>query len=293
MLRSMTGFGQSGRTAAGYRMQVDVKSVNHRYAETAVRMPREWLSLEDAVKKRVQKVVSRGRVDVYVAVERDGESGRSVELDWDLAQGYLEAARLAKERFGFQDEPTLKDLLQIPDVIRFRDRQEDGRERAAEELLACVDEAVAGLAAMRAAEGKNLQADLGKRLDVLKEFHSRARRLAPAVAEDYFAKLKARLKELLDQIPLDESRVAAEAAVFADRSNIDEELTRLESHFTQFGGLLLSEEPAGRKLDFLIQEMNREVNTIGSKANMAELSALVVEMKAELEKIREQVQNIE
>jgi uncharacterized protein (TIGR00255 family) len=293
MLRSMTGFGQSGRTAAGYRMQVDVKSVNHRYAETTVRMPREWLSQEDAIKKRVQKEVARGRVDVFVTLEREGESGKHVELDWELAQGYLEAARLAKVRFDFQDEPALRDLLQIPDLIRFRETREDDKERVAEELLSCVDAAVAELAAMRSVEGKHLKADLDKRLGILKALHNQVKAIAPVVVEEFLGRLKARLKELLDRVPLDESRVAMEAAVFADRSNIDEELTRLESHFSQFGGLLLSVEPSGRKLDFLIQEMNREVNTIGSKANRSDLSALVVEMKAELEKIREQVQNIE
>lgn len=293
MLRSMTGFGQSGRTSAGYRMQVDVKSVNHRYAEITVRMPREWLVLEDAVKKRIQKEVRRGRVDVFVTVEREGESGKNVELDWDLAQGYLEAARLAKERFGFQDEPSLRELLQIPDIVRIRESRAENKEQAEEELLACVDAAVAELAAMRSAEGAHLRMDLDKRLDAMRELHKRASAIAPLAVVEFCGKLKARLKELLDQVPLDENRVAMEAAVFADRSNIDEELTRLGSHFSQFGGLLQSSEPAGRKLDFLIQEMNREVNTIGSKANMPELSALVVDMKAELEKIREQVQNIE
>lgn len=293
MIRSMTGFGQSGRMAAGYRMQVDVKSVNHRYSEIVVRMPREWLFLEESVKKRVQKEVKRGRVDVFISMEREGESGRSVELDGDLARGYLEAASRLKQEFGFQEELTLRDLLQIPDVVRFRENRLPDKDQAEAELLGCVDEAVSHLAAMRTAEGEHLRNDLDKRMELLQEYHSGLKRLAPAVAADYLAKLKTRLKELLEQVPLDENRLAMEAAVFADRSNIDEELTRLESHFSQFAGMMLAEEPSGRKLDFLIQEMNREVNTVGSKANASDLTALVVDMKAELEKIREQVQNIE
>lgn len=293
MIRSMTGFGQSGRTAAGYRMQVDVKSVNHRYTETMIRMPREWMALEDAIKKRVQKEVKRGRVDVFVTMEREGQSGKSVELDWELAQGYLEAARQMKERLGFQEELTLRDLLQIPDVIRFREQAEEAKDQAEEALLFCVEDAMVQLAAMREAEGSHLRKDLDKRLCLLKDLHLRVQDVAPRVVEEYKEKLSLRIKELLGQVPLDENRLLMEAAVFADRSSIAEELTRLESHFSQFAKLLQSEEPAGRKLDFLIQEMNREVNTIGSKANQAELSAIVVEMKAELEKIREQVQNIE
>lgn len=293
MIRSMTGFGQAGRTAAGCRIQVDLKSVNHRYTETMVRMPREWLYLEDALKKLIQKEVKRGRVDAFVTVEREGASGKSVELDLDLAQGYVEAADRLQEKLGISGGLTIRDLIQIPDVVRFRDEASEDQELLERELLACADDALRQLAAMRTVEGSHLQEDLVKRLDILKEYHGAVKAIAPRVAEEYREKLSSRLKELLDTVPLDENRLAMEAAVFADRSNIDEELTRLESHFGQFGRLLHSGEPSGRKLDFLIQEMNREVNTIGSKANHSELSVHVVEMKAELEKIREQVQNIE
>jgi uncharacterized protein (TIGR00255 family) len=293
MMRSMTGFGQSGRTAAGFRMQVDMKSVNHRYAEMMIRMPKEWLFLEESVKKRIQKEVKRGRVDVFINMEREGQSGKTVELDSDLVRGYMEAAEKLRTEFGIRDELSLRDLLLIPDVVRFTEADLPDKELTGEELLRCVDDAVVQLAAMRQIEGGHLRTDLDKRLSQLKEFAEEIERLAPRTAAEYYNKLKLRLRELLDQVPLDESRVATEAAVFADRRNIDEELIRLDSHFQQFARLLDSEEPSGRKLDFLIQEMNREVNTIGSKANEAEVTVLVVEMKAELEKIREQVQNIE
>lgn len=293
MIRSMTGFGQSERTAAGYRMQVEVKSVNHRYAETNVRMPREWLFLEDAIRKQVAREVKRGRVDVFINIEREGQTAKHVELDWELAESYLEAARQLKDRFGLRQELTLGELLQIPELVRFAEHSEQDREQPGLQLLSCIGEAVAQLSAMRLAEGAYLLEDVDKRLGVLRGHRAQMKTIAPRVVEEHRQKLAARLQELLGQAPLDENRLALELAVFADRCSIDEELTRLESHFSQFGQLLRSEEPSGRKLDFLIQEMNREINTIGSKANQAELSALVVEMKAELEKIREQVQNIE
>jgi len=293
MIRSMTGFGQSGLTAAGFRIQADLKSVNHRYTEIMVRMPREWLYLEDSVKKLIQKEVKRGRVDVFLTIEKEGDSGKTVELDWELAEGYRKAALQLQERLGLSDSLTLKDLLQIPELIRFRDGKEEDKTQVEEALHACIGEAVSHLVSMRIAEGTHLQGDLTQRITAMREFHSMVKAEAPKVTLEYRDKLNARLKELLGSVPADENRVALEVALFADRSNIDEELTRLESHFAQFDKLLAADEPSGRKLDFLLQEMNREVNTIGSKANRAELSNLVVEMKAELEKIREQVQNIE
>lgn len=293
MIRSMTGFGQSGRLTAGFRIQVELKSVNHRYAETAVRLPRQWLSLEDAVRKQVSRDIKRGRVDVIVNVEREGSSGTKVEVNWDVVYSYREAANQLKDKLGLGGDLSLQDLLQIPDAVRLVEDRSADRELIGEELLLAVSEAVQELSAMRMAEGQHLLEDLEKRLHLLKLYRSRMAVIAPRVAEEYKAKLAGRLQDLLGQVPLDENRVALEVAVFADRCSIDEELTRLLSHFDQFGKLLHSDEPSGRKLDFLIQEMNREVNTIGSKANHAELAATVVDMKAELEKIREQVQNIE
>lgn len=293
MLRSMTGYGGASLSAAGYRLQVDLKSVNHRYFEIMVRMPREWLQLEDALKKRIQQEVKRGRIDVFVTIEHEGASGRSVQVDWAVAEAYAEAARQLKERLGLQGEAELKDFLQIPDVIVMRDETTDDRQQAEIELLHCLDDALQQLIFMRKAEGGALYSDLDKRLAIMREHHAKATALAPMVTEEYRTKLASRISEIAGNVMLDEQRLALEVAVFADRSNVDEELTRLDSHFNQFGLLLEASDPAGRKLDFLIQEMNREINTIGSKANHAELSGIVVEMKAELEKMREQVQNIE
>jgi len=273
-----------------------MKSVNHRYCEIAVRMPREWLAQEDSLKKRVQRLVKRGRVDVFVQIEPDSASGRVVDVDWALADGIWQAGSLLRERFGMRDDDplSLRDFLAVPGLIRLSEASPPSQEWMGEELLECADEALQKLIGMRQTEGRHLQADLSAKLEVLRRIRSEIAMLAPQVTDSYRVKLRGRIEELLtDASVLDEQRLAMEVALFADRANVDEELTRLASHLAQFGELLNEREPVGRKLDFLVQEMNREANTIGSKANHAEMAALVVELKAELEKIREQAQNIE
>ncbi|MCZ8520208.1 MULTISPECIES: YicC/YloC family endoribonuclease [Paenibacillus] len=293
MVTSMTGFGQAECTMAGYRIGIDLKSVNHRYCEIVVRMPKEFARYENAVKAAIGQHVKRGRVDAYVTVERAGGTPQNVHIDWDLVLGYSAAAELLRERLSLQDSLTLRDLLSIPGLLITASsdvpEDEDGTEAA---LAGCAGEAAAALCAMRRREGAFLLGELEQRIAVLEEHRSAAAVLAPLVVRDYAEKLKQRIADLLQQPP-DESRLAMEVALFADRASIDEELTRLNSHSVQFRELLRLEEPQGRRLDFLVQEMNREVNTIGSKANDARLSALVVEMKSELEKLREQIQNIE
>jgi len=296
MIHSMTGFGSASRSVEGYRLTVDMKSVNHRYCEIAVRMPREWLAQEDSLKKRVQRLVKRGRVDVFVQIEPDSASGRVVDVDWALADGIWQAGSLLRERFGMRDDDplSLRDFLAVPGLIRLSEASPPSQEWMGEELLECADEALQKLIGMRQTEGRHLQADLSAKLEVLRRIRSEIAMLAPQVTDSYRVKLRGRIEELLtDASVLDEQRLAMEVALFADRANVDEELTRLASHLAQFGELLNEREPVGRKLDFLVQEMNREANTIGSKANHAEMAALVVELKAELEKIREQAQNIE
>jgi uncharacterized protein (TIGR00255 family) len=294
MIRSMTGFGQSGRRIPGFRMLVEVRSVNHRYAETSVKINREWLSLEDGIKKLVARDIKRGRADVYVTVEPDGQSGKKLVIDWDLASAYMEAANQLKVKFGLTDEPRLEDLLKVPELLHPGESALGEPAFPEQELMTCVEEAATQLSAMRVAEGAHLHEDLVRRLAVLDGHLTEMKGMAAEVVADYSRKLAARIQELLPRdAVMDTGRLEQETALMADRCNIDEELTRLASHLAQFSGLLDAEEPVGRKLDFLIQEMNREVNTIGSKANRYELSKLVVELKAELEKIREQVQNIE
>ncbi|WP_248926454.1 YicC/YloC family endoribonuclease [Paenibacillus hamazuiensis] len=295
MIRSMTGFGQANRLIAGYRVQIDAKSVNHRYCEAVIRLPREWLALEDPLKKTVQLAVKRGRIDLFVSIERENAPGKAVSIDWSLAEGIRQAAGQLKERFGLTDAIGLKELLQFPDVVKITDKLLEADDTIVAEFQKCAEAALERLTAMREAEGRHLRADLLQRLDDLEEKRREMRRFAPLVVQEYAQKLRQRIQELLSAqtAVIDEQRLAMEVAIFADRANVDEELTRLESHFLQFRSLLDSGEPAGRQLDFLVQEMNREVNTIGSKAGHVELTGRVVSMKAELEKIREQVQNIE
>ncbi|MEW9697827.1 YicC/YloC family endoribonuclease [Paenibacillus sp. SI8] len=294
MICSMTGFGQANRSFAGYKVFIDVKSVNHRYCEVALRLPKEWAVFEDSLKKTVLRSVKRGRVDVFVTTEREAASSKSVTVDFALADAYLQAAEQLKMRYGFSGNVELKDLLRLSDLVQMKENRTEPDEQFEKELCACLQDAVAQLSEMRLREGAFLADDLHERLAELKRVHVELQDLAPQVVQDHAAKLSSRIQSLLqEQTSIDEQRLAMEVAIFADRSNVDEELTRLQSHFQQFDGLLTEQEPVGRKLDFLIQEMNREVNTIGSKANHSELTARVIHMKAELEKMREQIQNIE
>lgn len=295
MIRSMTGFGQAARQIGGFRVQIDMKSVNHRYCEVVVRLPREWLSLEEPLKKTVTQSLKRGRVDVFVSIEREASSGKAVLVDWDLVEGLRQAADQINKRLGLDGRLTLQEILQMPDVLRFTEIHSEEDDTFVSQLLECAEEALDRLCAMRLAEGRHLSEDLTGKIASLEQERLEIKRLAPLVVDDYAAKLRQRIEDILggQTAVVDEQRLAMEVAVFADRASIDEELTRLESHFRQCKELLQSSEPAGRKLDFLVQEMNREVNTIGSKASHVELTAGVVRMKAELEKIREQVQNIE
>jgi uncharacterized protein (TIGR00255 family) len=294
MICSMTGFGQANRSFAGYKVFIDVKSVNHRYCEVAIRMPKELAVFEDSLKKTVLQAVKRGRVDVFVSTEREAISSKSVTVDFALADAYLQAAEQLKKRYGLAENVGLKDLLRLSDLVQMKEDRTEPDEQFEKELCACLQDAVAQLSDMRMREGAFLEQDIRERLAELKRVHVELQTLAPQVVQDYAGKLSNRIQSLLqEQSPIDEQRLAMEIAIFADRSNVDEELTRLQSHFEQFDGLLAEKEPVGRKLDFLIQEMNREVNTIGSKANHAELTARVIHMKAELEKMREQIQNIE
>jgi uncharacterized protein (TIGR00255 family) len=294
MIRSMTGFGQADGELPGSRVHIDVKSVNHRFCEVVVRLPRELQSFEEPLKKIVQRAAKRGRFDVFVTTERIADGNRcDVELDWTLVQAYAEAAKQLQRKLGLQGELSVNELLQLPNVISIKEAQADAAETE-RVLKATLEKAVERLTAMRDIEGRNLAADQEARLDALEESRKAIAVLAPQAVSEYAAKLRERIRDLLQaEVLPDEQRLATEVALMADRSSVDEELTRLDSHIGQFRELLRANEAVGRKLDFLIQEMNREVNTIGSKAAHTNMVKRVIEMKAELEKMREQVQNIE
>ncbi len=293
---SMTGYGQSAVEYGGYKIQIEVKSVNHRYCEVMLRMPREWAGLEDGLRKLVQSKVKRGRIDVFVNKEKDDGQPSSLQLDHEAAAAYIAAAAELKQRYGVAGTLEVSHLLTLPGVMTVQEysHEEEDPDQLQKLLGQGLDEALNGLVDMRVREGRHLVLDLQGRLTHLEELYGEMRQLAPTVVEEHRIRMKQRLHEIQDgSFHWDESRIGMEIAMFADRSNIDEELTRLASHFKQFRQLLDSDDSIGRKLDFLLQEMNREVNTIGSKANHLALVNHVVEMKAELEKIREQAANLE
>jgi len=294
VMRSMTGFGHAVREADGLRIRVDMKSVNHRYLDISVRMPREWITLEDTVRQIVQREVRRGRVEVTVAFRRESAAAGGLQVDWALAEAWIGACEELGRRYGLPGRPEVRDLLLIPDLVKFGDPLAEPDEPVREALRACAEEAARELAAMREAEGAALRADLLERLSLLESMHGKLAGLYPEAIRQHQERLRGRVRQLLaDAGSFDERLFAMEAAVLAERADIAEELTRLASHLRQFRTTLDSGEPVGRRLDFLLQEMNREANTIGSKSMDASISAWVVEIKAELEKMREQVQNIE
>lgn len=294
MVYSMTGYGQSVRTVGGYKITIEAKSVNHRYCEIMLRMPREWTSCEEPLRRLVQQSVKRGRVDVFINREREGEAKTVIAINEQTVKAYREAGRLLRDQYGISGEITVNDWLRLPDVFTIQEEQPLSGEELLHELESGLAEAMDSLCRMRVMEGSHLAQDMKERLNRLKSLHADISTRAPLVVAEYRAKLQQRIEQLLDaESSLNEYKFGMEVALFAERSNIDEELTRLQSHFNQFRQLLDSTEPIGRKLDFLIQEMNREANTIGSKANHLEIINHVVDMKAEVEKIREQAANLE
>jgi uncharacterized protein (TIGR00255 family) len=288
----MTGYGRGTSTGAGLSVTVEMRSTNHRHRDINVRVPRELSELEERLRALVAEQVARGHVDVTVAVEEDGTPLRAVEVRWDLAQAYYEAAKALSTRLGLHGEIGIETLLTLPDVVTVKTAPID-LEAVWRVVEAAAREALEALGRMRAAEGDALARDLIHRTSLIEQCAARISDRAPAVVEGYRARLEARLRELLADVPVDESRIAMEAAMYAEKGNITEELVRLASHIAQVHSVIEQTEPAGRRLEFLVQEMHREANTIGSKSQDIQISHMVVEIKSELEKIREQIQNIE
>lgn len=292
MIKSMTGYGRSEGYEDGVLFRVEIRSVNHRFQEVMVRMPRELLPLEEMVKKEVQSTFTRGRLDVFVTIEQSESAGRNAEIDWEFAARVVQSVRELKDRFELSGELNVSDLVHIPDLLAVQET-EANVEAWRDPLLRVVREACAALLEMRLSEGAELAKDVLQRVEFIREHIGAIRLQAPKVVESYRERIAERVQDFLRELEIDEARLLTEAALYAEKCNIDEELTRLDSHCKQFQHILSQEQPAGRKLDFLLQEMNREINTVGSKANDLTISRNVVEVKSELEKIREQVQNIE
>jgi uncharacterized protein (TIGR00255 family) len=290
MVKSMTGFGRSQRESNDLFLTVEIKTVNHRFCEYHIRMPRQLLKIEEKIKKQLN-AIHRGRVEVFVTLGGNGAVHRKVNIDWLLLEEYYQYILKIKEKYMLQSDVSIHDLLQREEWLQVEE-VDLGNEELEKLVNITVEEAANQLMVMRIAEGKELEADIRKQLLLLEDSINEVKQYAPLVVMQYKERLAKRLTDFLSGA-LDEQRFITEVSIFADKADINEELTRLHSHIRQFEETLTESEPIGRKLDFLLQEMNREVNTIGSKANDSKIAKEVVEMKSLLEKVKEQVQNIE
>lgn len=290
-MQSMTGYGRGLVCEDGREMTVEVKSVNHRFLDVSFRLARPIAFLDDAVRTGVAARLARGHVDVFANYVNHREDARRVHVDMQLAKAYRQAAGELSEALGVKNDLPLSDYMNMPDVLTVEASEED-QDAVRALFMRALNLALDDLTAMRKREGNSLRGDMMKKLDAIDGLRESIATRAPTVVEEYRAKLSQRLSALLSG-DIDEARFATEVAIFADRAAIDEELVRLSSHIAQLRATAELDEPVGRKLDFLVQELNREVNTIGSKASDAQIAGCVVAAKGEIEKLREQVQNIE
>ena len=292
MIKSMTGYGRAVATVNGREFTVELRSVNNRYLDCNVKLPRMLSFAEEAVKQAVKTAVSRGKVDVYISLKSENANDTTVTLNAAVLEGYLTAMRQMVSEFGVQDDISVSTVSRLPEVFTV-DKPEVDEQQLQKDLMEVVAEALAGYDAMRCTEGQALDADLRSRGNTILDLVALVEQGNAQTVIDYRARLEAKLKEVLSATNIDESRILTEAAIFADKVAVDEETVRLRSHLAQMNEMLTTGGAVGRKLDFLLQEMNREANTIGSKCTDVKLARIVVDIKAELEKIREQTQNIE
>jgi len=292
MVKSMTGYGGAKSAEGPYKLSVELKSVNNRYLDTSVRLPRSFMFSEEAVKSAISARVSRGKVDVFISFDAVSGDEAAVTVNEELAAAYKAAIDQIGEKLGLNPEATAYQIAKLPDVLTL-DKREIEKEEAQKALLTVLEQALADFEAMRQREGRKLFDDISARLKTLEECLLFIETRAPQTVGEYRDRLTKRMLEILDAKQIDEGRILTEAAIYADHIATDEETVRLRSHIEQMRGMLSSNTPTGRKLDFIVQELNRETNTIGSKCNNNEITCVVLDMKSEIEKIREQVQNIE
>ena len=292
MIRSMTGYGRAVETVNGREFTVELRSVNNRYLDCTVKLPRSLSFAEETVKQAVKKAVSRGKVDVFISMKSENADDTTITLNKAVLEGYLAAMRQMVAEFGVQDDISVSTVSRLPEVFSV-EKPEVDEEQLQADLMSVVEKALEGYNAMRATEGGALDADLRSRGETILSLVEKVEAGNGQTVVAYRARLYAKLQEVLTNTTIDESRILTEAAIFADKVAVDEETVRLRSHLKQMNTMLDGGGAVGRKLDFLLQEMNREANTIGSKCTDVELARIVVDIKAELEKIREQTQNIE
>ncbi len=291
MIKSMTGYGKANLNEQEREYQIEIKTVNHRYLDISVKMPKQISYLEENIKKEISKYIKRGKVDVYVTFNNSSMEGKSIKINTQLAKAYISELKKLAEEEKILADIQVNDIAKYPDVLTVEYNQED--EIIKEEITKTVQVAIENLLIMREKEGEKLADDLGKRLFIIEEKVKELDKHSTGLIEEYVVKLEERLKQLLSNQELDQNRLAQEVVIYADKCSIQEETTRLNSHISQFRDLLKSNESVGKKLDFIIQEMNRETNTIGSKSNNLDITNGVIDMKTEIENLREQVQNIE
>ncbi len=292
MPMSMTGYGRSEGKENNKEIVAEIKSVNHRYLDFNIRLPRHYAFLEDRAREYIKNYISRGKVDVYLSIDSFKEDSREVILDEELVEGYINAMHTLEDKYKLKNDISVTSVAAFSDIFKVEKRKDD-QEELWQAVSKVLGDAVSNFVSMRTREGARLKDDIIERgkyiISILEEIKARS----PKVVEDYKEKIESRIRELLQSVPIDENRILIETAIFADKISITEEVVRLESHICELQNILWDDAPSGRKLDFLIQEMNREINTIGSKANDLNISKHVVEIKSEIEKIREQIQNIE
>ncbi len=291
MIKSMTGFGRSRYEKDGRTYTVEIKSVNHKYTDVSVKLPRFFSSIEDKIRKEILNSISRGKVDVFITFENYSSEGTNIRVNRELAKEYIKEFKLLAEETGVDYHLSVTDISKLPEILKIEDMQDE--DKILTELMQAVNQALEKFVEMRAEEGKKLISDIEKRIYYVREKIEEIKTFSSTLVEEYMQKLELRVKELMKTNVVDEARLAQEIVIFSDKSSVEEELTRLESHISQILKLIKESSPIGKKMDFLIQEMNREVNTIGSKANSLEITNRVIDIKTEIENIREQIQNIE
>ena len=292
MIKSMTGYGSAKGTVEGLEITVELKSVNNRYLDTSVRLPRSFLFAEEAIKAAVQSHISRGKVDVFVSVDTSAAGDMTVKVNEPLLKGYIEAIRHISQEYSLENDMTAMSVSRFPDVLTVEKKDLDA-EAISAGISVIADEALRDFDAMRQREGAKLRDDVLSRLETIDRLVSTVEREAPKTVAEYRKRLEQKMQEVLGSTGIDENRILAEAAIFADHIAVDEETVRLRSHMSQLSTMINGSSPTGRKIDFLIQEFNREANTIGSKCQNSDIAHVVVDLKSEIEKIREQIQNIE
>lgn len=292
MIHSMTGYGRAVRTLHGKEITIELRSVNNRFLDCSVKLPRAYAYAEDALKQKIREHVARGKVDMFVTIVASAEENVRISLNRPMLEGYLEALRSVVRDYQLRDDLSAMSLARMPEVFVVEKPEEDEKQIIAD-LVSVAEEAIGAYNAMRETEGAALAADLRSHAATILEYVGRVEQRSPVTVREYRTRLENKLREVLESTTIDESRILTEASIFADKVAVDEETVRLRSHLDQLESLLRGGGAIGRKLDFLLQEMNREANTIGSKGNDLEQARNVVEIKAELEKIREQIQNIE